>query len=71
MANEIKSAFLKELTTRVGRLHKLGRSQSLYELGDGAARIYVRYSKTHARGQTFYGLRKEDLQDLEGYKSIE
>jgi len=70
MANEIKSAFLEELTTRIGRLHKLGKSQSLYELGDGAARIYIRYSKVHSKGQTFYGLRKEDLQQLEGYPSV-
>ena len=70
MANEIKAAFLEKLNNRLGRLHKLGKSQSLYEVGDGAARIYIRYSKTHSRGQTFYGLRKEDLQQLEGYPSI-
>ena len=42
MANEIKISFLEEFTTRFGRLHRLGKSQSLYELGDGAARIYIR-----------------------------
>ena len=70
MANKIKTSFLKEITHRLGRLHKLGKSQSLYEVGDGAARIYIRYSKIHSKGQTFYGLRKEDLQQLNGYISI-
>jgi len=70
MANEIKVSFLRELKERFGRLSKLGKSQSLYELGNGAARIYIRYSKVHERGQTFYGLRKEDLQQLEGHPSL-
>jgi len=70
MAHETKAQFLEVLTTRFGRLHKLGKSRSLYEIGDGAARIYIRYSKVHSKGQTFYGLRKEDLQQLEGYQSI-
>jgi hypothetical protein len=43
---------------------------SLYEVGEGAARVYIRYSKVHRRNQTFYGLRQEDLQRLEGYPSI-
>ena len=70
MANEIKSAFLQELIKRYGSVHKLERTQSLYEIGDGAARIYIRYSKVHGRNQTFYGLRKEDLQKLEGHPSL-
>lgn len=70
MANETKVAFLEELTKRYGKLHKLGTSLSLYELGTGAARIYIRYSKVHRKGITFYGLRKEDLQQLEGYSSV-
>lgn len=70
MANEIKSAFLKELSRRYGSIRKLEKSLSLYEIGEGAARIYIRYSKVHSRNQTFYGLREEDLQKLEGYPSI-
>lgn len=70
MANEAKSKFLEACTSRLGRLSKVGSSQSLYEVGDNVARIYVRYSKTHSRGQTFYGLRKDDLQQLEGHLSI-
>jgi len=70
MANETKEAFLKELSERYGSIHKLEGSQSLYEIGEGATRIYIRYSKTHKRNQTFYGLREEDLQKLEGHPSV-
>jgi len=69
MANEVKAAFLKELSTRYGTLRKLKGSQSLYEVGKGAARVYIRYSRLHSRNRTFYGLREEDLKRLEGYPS--
>jgi len=42
----------------------------LFEIGDGLARIYVRYSKVHPRNRSFYGLRKEDLKQLEGFNSL-
>lgn len=70
MANGIKSGFLKELTRRYGSLHKLDQSQSLYEIGDGAGRVYIRYSKVHTGNRTFYGLRQEDLNKLGGHPSI-
>jgi len=70
MASEAKRAFLGALTERYGRLHKLDRTQSLYEIGDGAARVYIRYSKVHGGHRTFYGLRQEDLQNLEGHPSL-
>jgi hypothetical protein len=70
MANKTKTAFLRELAERYGSLRKLDRSQSLYEIGDGAARVYIRYSKVHSGARTFYGLREEDLQKLEGHPSI-
>ena len=70
MPTEIKETFLKELTKRYGQLRKLYRSQSLYEIGDGAARVYIRYSRVHSGNRTFYGLREEDLQKLEGHPSI-
>ena len=69
MANDVKTEFLKSLGS-YGPLHKLGRSQSLYEIGDGVARVYIRYSKIHPRGRTFYGLRAEDLSQLEGHPSV-
>ncbi|HVO63203.1 MAG TPA: hypothetical protein VMT53_19905 [Terriglobales bacterium] len=45
-------------------------SDSLFKLGDDAARIYVRYSKVHPGGRTFFGLRGVDLRELEGHNSF-
>ncbi|MBP8954813.1 MAG: hypothetical protein KBI47_20655 [Armatimonadetes bacterium] len=71
MVNETKQAFVAELGRRFGRLRKLDRSQSLFELADGQARIYIRYSKVHdARGSGWYGLRAEDLRQLEGHPAL-
>ena len=69
MANNVKTEFLKGLRY-YGPLHKLGRSQSLYEIGNGVARVYIRYSKVHPNGRAFYGLRAEDLSHLEGHPSV-
>jgi len=70
MANESKPVFLKQLRRRYGSLRKLDHSQSLYEIGEGAARVYIRYSKVHSGNRTFYGLREEDLKKLEGHPSL-
>ena len=70
MPNLVKESFLNELKQRVGGLVKLPSSNSLFEIGKGLARIYIRYSKVHERGQTFFGLRKDDLRQLEGYQSF-
>jgi len=70
MPNLVKDNFLSNLRTRVGGLTKLPNSNSLYEVGSSLARIYIRYSKLHERGITFYGLRKDDLQQLEGQPSF-
>lgn len=70
MANPTKAALLGEVEKRYGNIHKLGNSQSLYDIGDGAGRIYIRYSKVHGRGQAFYGLREQDLRKLGGHLSI-
>ncbi len=70
MTNETKTAFFEELARRYGPQRKLKRSQSLYDVGDGRARIYIRYSKVHEGGRTFYGLREKDLQKLEGRPSL-
>jgi len=51
---------------RYGAISKLPRTQSLYELGKGRCRVYIRYSKLHTRTQAFFGLRREDLRELEG-----
>jgi hypothetical protein len=70
MANPFKAAFLEGLSKRFGKPKQLPGSLSLFEIGDGAARIYVRYSKIHSRNKSFYGLRKEDLKQLEGFNSL-
>lgn len=70
MANETKATFLRELSRKYGSIRKMENSLSLYEIGEGAARVYIRYSKVHSKNQTFYGLREEDLQKLEGYPSV-
>jgi hypothetical protein len=70
MANVIKKGFLNDLKKRFGNIRKLDDSLSLYDIGNGAARVYIRYSKVHTRGQTFYGLRQKDLQKLEGQPSV-
>ena len=70
MPNPFRTEFLQQLTNKYGRLKKLPGSLSLYEIGDGLVRIYIRYSKVHGRNQSFYGLRKEDLKQLEGLNSV-
>lgn len=70
MANVIKEGFLNDIKKRFGNIRKLDDSLSLYDIGNGAGRVYIRYSKVHPRGQTFYGLRQKDLQKLEGQPSV-
>ncbi len=70
MANTIKAAFLSELAARFGSIKRLNRSQSLFSVGDEAARVYVRYSQRHGGAKTFYGLREEDLRELAGHRSV-
>lgn len=70
MPNQVKINFLNSLEKRFGRLKKLPNSLSLFEIGDGLCRIYVRYSKVHSRNQSFYGIRKEDLKQLDGFNSV-
>lgn len=70
MPNPVKASFLTELGERYGPFRKLGNSQSLYELHDSRVRLYLRYSKVHGRNQAFYGLRDEDLRQLEGHASV-
>jgi hypothetical protein len=70
MPNVVKLNFLQELKARFGDLRKIGTSKSLFVLGDGAARVYVRYSKVHEDGSTFFGLRDDDLRQLEGHNAF-
>jgi hypothetical protein len=68
--NLFKTNLLQELRQRFGELHKLPESQSLFVIGDDAARIYYRYSKLHDARRTFFGLRAIDLRRLEGHNSF-
>jgi hypothetical protein len=70
MANPAKAAFLEELSRRFGSPRKLQNSESLFEVGQDNVRLYFRYSKKHPGNRTFFGLRKVDLQCLEGHRSI-
>ena len=70
MPNQVKINFLSELKNKFGQLSKLPNSLSLFEVGGGLCRIYIRYSKVHSRNQSFYGIRKEDLRQLDGFNSV-
>jgi hypothetical protein len=70
LANTVKEQFLRELSVRYGRPARITESQSLFDVGTGGLRFYVRYSRKHDRNSTFYGLRKIDLQLLEGRPAL-
>ncbi|MGO9518896.1 MAG: hypothetical protein ACLPND_17825 [Candidatus Korobacteraceae bacterium] len=69
MPNVHKLDLLCKLEERFGKIKRLAGSQSLFSVGEDAARIYVRYSKIHERRRTFFGLRDVDLRQLEGRNS--
>lgn len=69
MANVEKARILEELGSRFGQIKKMPGSDSLFLIGEGAARIYFRYSKVHPRKRAFFGLRQMDLRSLEGQNS--
>jgi len=70
MAKQLKLNVLNEMKIRYGRIHKLANSQSLFDVGDGALRVYFRYSAVHHGTKAFYGFREEDLRQLEGHPSV-
>jgi len=70
MPNQVKISFLVDLERKYGKLRKLPNSLSLFEISDGVCRVYIRYSKVHNRNQSFYGIRKEDLKQLDGFNSV-
>lgn len=69
MSNPFKSQVIASLQQRFGQVRKLRGSQSLFVIGDDAARVYFRYSKVYPGGRTFFGLREVDLRQLEGHNS--
>ncbi len=70
MANQVKKDFLDSLQSKFGNVKKLNNSLSLFDIGDGASRIYIRYSRVHNQNKTFYGLREKDLKELEGKNAL-
>src|SRR5258705_1932773 len=70
MANPTKFKTLDDLRQRFGNVRKLKGSESLFVIGDEAARLYFRYSKVHTGGRTFFGLRAVDLRQLEAHNSF-
>lgn len=69
MANDFKRLLLMELESLCGSFKRLPGSQSLIEFVTGE-RVYLRYSKIHAKGATFFGLRLVDLNSLDGHSSF-
>ena len=70
MPNLHKLGILETLRKRFGEVHKISGSESLFKIGDDAARVYFRYSKVHPHGRTFFGLREVDLRQLEGHNAF-
>ncbi len=70
MPNQVKISFLSDFEQRYGKLKKLPNSLSLFDLGEGSLKIYIRYSKIHERNKSFYGLRYDDLKQLEGLNAV-
>lgn len=70
MPNLHKAKVLDALRQRFGEVRKVRGSESLFVMGDEAARIYFRYSKVHPGGRTFFGLREVDLRQLGGHNAF-
>ncbi|MFC1475849.1 hypothetical protein ACFLQW_02465 [Candidatus Zixiibacteriota bacterium] len=70
MPNQFKVAFLEQLQVKYGKPKQMPGSLSLFEVGDGLARIYIRYSRVHPKNRTFFGLRQDDLKQLEGLNAV-
>jgi hypothetical protein len=70
MPNLHKLNVIETLRARFGEMRKIPGSDSLFTLGNEAARVYLRYSKVHEKGRTFFGLREVDLRQLEGHNSF-
>ena len=70
VSNTHKANLLATLRERFGELYKIKGSESLFKVGNEAARVYIRYSKVHRGGRTFFGLREIDLRQLEGHNAF-
>lgn len=70
MENDVKTRFLENVTSKIGRPEKFGNSRSLFKIQGSDIRLYLRYSKIHERKIAFYGLRDIDLKQIEGFPSF-
>jgi len=70
MSSNPKDAIIDDIRHRHGEVSKLPGGNSLFAVGNDAARIYFRYSRVHENGQTFFGLRQVDLRQLEAHNSF-
>jgi len=70
MNSNPKETILRTIRDQFGEVSKLEGGNSLFSVGNDAARVYFRYSKTHENGQTFFGLRQVDLRKLEAHNSF-
>ena len=70
MENEVKTRFLENVTSKIGKLERFGNSRSLFKIQGSDIRLYLRYSKIHERNIAFYGLRDIDLKQIEGFPSF-
>jgi hypothetical protein len=70
MANVIKDKFLKKVEEKFGKPIKLENSLSLFDIGNSTCKLYIRYSKVHSKRQAFYGLRVDDLKQLQASNSV-
>lgn len=66
----MKAPILAELERRFGKARRVEKSQSLYRFATDDVLIYFRYSKVHNGNTLFYGLRSEDLRQLEGRRAV-
>lgn len=70
MASEVKNKFLEQISLKIGKPERFGKSQSLFKIQGSDIRLYLRYSKVHGRRNAFYGLRDVDLKQLEGFPAF-
>jgi len=73
MNNEFRDNLINRLKTRYGNVKKSGNGHTLFYIPSADFYVYFRYSKLFGTGKsiqkTFYGLRKEDLDIMQGKKS--
>ena len=73
MPNNFVQDIIGKIKADFGNLRKLGDGNSLYEIPSTGVLIYFRYSRLFQKGNytaAFYGLRKPDIDLLQGKQSF-